>query len=215
MKRKEKLSIYLVRPKYRSDHSQAIKIDYAKSPVVVELADADAVLYVKNDPLKPPPSWTRLFTEQQDFPHDLFGERRSVGAVLSVRLGDHRFLFSFGTGFHLIQNHCVEKDFGLIVTLNSVDPEGLRSLDKASYDHTPLNFRTQSSKNVDVYELDVDSELDMLYAITGVSTVPEFGSHLTGREGLTLLSRTLTKGSIMAREERHGKTKRIFGGVQT
>ena len=73
------------------------------------------------------------------------------------------------------------------VTLNSVAPDKLRSLDKASYDHNPLNSRTQSTKEVDIFDLHIDSETEMLYAVTGTSTVECFGSQVTGRDALTLI----------------------------
>jgi uncharacterized protein (TIGR04141 family) len=96
-------------------------------------------------------------------------------------------LLSFGHGFHLVKDEAVERDFGLRVTLNSVQPGKLRSLDKASYAHNPLNSRTQSAKDLGIFELEMDSEMEMLYAVTGASKEPAFGSHVTGRDALTLL----------------------------
>lgn len=104
-----------------------------------------------------------------------------------IDFGLNKFVLAFGTGYHLIDQDFIERDFGLRVTLNSVDPEKLRSLDKASYDHNPLNSRTQSARDVDIFDLHIDSELEMLYAVTGVSAVPAFGSHVTGRDALTLI----------------------------
>ncbi len=185
--RKEKLSIYLVKTSAADDISKIIDLDKAKQPVEIEIQGLNATLYVKKEPLKPPPPWTRLFTEYQQLPDDLFGGRQSVGAAFAVRHDNNLFILTFGTGFHLVRNEYIERDFGLRVTLNSVDPEKLRSLDKASYDHNPLNSRTQSPIDLGIFDLDVDSELDMLYAITGVSKVDVFGSHVTGRDALTLV----------------------------
>ncbi|MBN0989852.1 TIGR04141 family sporadically distributed protein [Amphritea pacifica] len=185
--RKEKLSIYLAKPSIECDVSKAINLDKSKPPVEMEVQGLEATLYVKKEPPKPPPPWTKLFTDHQDLPEDIFGGRKSVGAALVVKLEESLFVLTFGTGFHLLKNEAIERDFGLRVTLNSVHPDKLRSLDKASYDHNPLNSRTQSSIDLDVFDLDVDSEMDMLYAVTGVSTVPIFGSHVTGRDALTLV----------------------------
>lgn len=185
--RKEKLSIYLAKPSIECDVSKAINLDKSKPPVEMEVQGLEATLYVKKEPPKPPPPWTKLFTDHQDLPEDIFGGRKSVGAALVVKLEESLFVLTFGTGFHLLKNEAIERDFGLRVTLNSVHPDKLRSLDKASYDHNPLNSRTQSSIDLDVFDLNVDSEMDMLYAVTGVSTVPIFGSHVTGRDALTLV----------------------------
>ncbi len=183
--RKEKLSIYLAKSSIECDLSKAINLENSKPPIQMEIQGLEATLYVKKEPPKPPPPWTKLFYDHQDLPEDIFGGRKAVGAALAVNLEENLFILTFGTGYHLLKNEAIERDFGLRVTLNSVDPEKLRSLDKASYDHNPLNSRTQSSIDLGVFDLDVDSELDMLYAVTGVSTVPIFGSHVTG--GMLLL----------------------------
>lgn len=185
--RKEKLSIYLAKPGVGSDASKVINVDNAKPPINMEIAELEASLYVKKEPPRPPPPWTKLFTDHQELPDDLFGSRKSVGAVFAVNLNGKLFILTFGTGFHLVKSEAIERDFGLRVTLNSVDPDKLRSLDKANYDHNPVNSRTQSSIDLGVFDLDVDSDLDMLYAVTGASRVPIFGSHVTGRDALTLV----------------------------
>ncbi|EJL6399503.1 TIGR04141 family sporadically distributed protein [Vibrio navarrensis] len=184
--RKEKLSIYLVKSGVGSDVTKIINLENSKPPIKMDILDLEATLYVKKEPPKPPPTWTRLFTEHQELPMDIFGGRKAVGAALLVHLQENILVLTFGTGLHLLQNEYIERDFGLRVTLNSVDPEKLRSLDKASYDHNPLNSRTQSSIDLGVFDLEVDSEMDMLYAVTGVSKVPIFGSHVTGRDALTI-----------------------------
>lgn len=185
--RKEKLSIYLTKSGVGSDVSKAIDLEKSKPPIKMEVSDLEVTLYVKKEPPKPPPPWTKLFTDHQELPEDTFGGRKAVGAALVVKLNENLFVLTFGTGFHLLKNEAIERDFGLRVTLNSVDPDKLRSLDKANYDHNPLNSRTQSSIDLDVFDLDVDSEMDMLYAVTGTSRVPIFGSHVTGRDALTLV----------------------------
>lgn len=113
-----------------------------------------------------------------------------MGAVFIVKLLGNIFILSFGTGFHLLKDDAIERDFGLKVTLNSVDPDKLRSLDKASYDHNPLNSRTQSTIDVDIFNLHLDSETEMLYAITGTSLIPELGLNVTGRDALTIAVET-------------------------
>lgn len=185
IRHKEKLSIYLAKTSVISD-GQLIKLENAKNPVSLRIADGSATLYVKLDVPSKVPEWSQLLTANQDIPDDLFGKRNSVGAALVVRLDDRIFLLCFGTGYHLLRGDGIERDFGLRVTLNSVDPDKLRSLDKASYDSNPLNSRTQSTKDADVYELHIDSEMDLLYAVTGASTIPLFGETITGRDALTI-----------------------------
>ncbi|RPE47819.1 uncharacterized protein (TIGR04141 family) [Acinetobacter sp. BIGb0102] len=184
--RKEKLSIYLARDGSKPD-DHVIKIENSDSPIPLDIPGADsAYLYIKKFQPRVTPSWTKIFTEDNQVSPSHFGQSSSVGAALIIRISGTIFILTFGTGFHLLKSEAIERDFGLKVTLNSVDPDKLRSLDKASYDHNPLNSRTQSTLDVDIFNLHLDSEMEMLYAITGVSTVKEFGSQVTGRDALTI-----------------------------
>lgn len=184
--RKEKLTIYLIKASTSGDRTKILNIEGAKDPIQMNVEGIVVTLYVKKEPPKPPPPWTKLFTDHQNLPDDLFGSRKSVGAALLIYLEKKAFVLTFGSGHHLLKNEAIERDFGLRVTLNSVDPDKLRSLDKASYVHNPLNSRTQSSIDLGVFDLDVDSDMDMLYALTGASKVPIFGTHVTGRDALTI-----------------------------
>lgn len=200
-KKREKLSIYLARDAKKPD-AEIIKTEKAKEPIAIAIPESDSAnLYIKKEPPLHSPTWTKLFTASNQVPEDAFGKSSNVGAVLIIRAYNQTFILSFGTGFHLLNNESIERDFGLRVTLNSVDPEKLRSLDKASYDHNPLNSRTQSTTEVDIFNLHIDSELEMLYAITGVSTVEIFGSHITGRDALTIDVETDLPGIIKILKE--------------
>ncbi|MCU0092204.1 TIGR04141 family sporadically distributed protein [Pseudomonas koreensis] len=186
--RKEKLSIYLAKNPNIADFD-LLKLENSNPSIELSISGLDtARLYIKKEPPKHSPPWTQLFTSRPEVPFDAFGNSSSVGAALCVTAHQNKFLLTFGTGFHLLQEEAIERDFGLRVTLNSVDPDKLRSLDKSSYDHNPLNSRTQSTKEVDIFDLHIDSDLEMLYAVTGISTVGLFGSHVTGRDALTVIT---------------------------
>lgn len=187
--RKEKLSIYLIK-EGTTDANIFLKTENAKDPLQIDLGETKINLYVKKDSPKSTPPWTELFLATGQVPPDTFGTTRTIGAAAEIRRGKQIFILTFGGGYHLLNHEHVERDFGLRVTLASVDADKLRSVDKSSYDDNPLNSRTQSSTEVDIFELQMDSELEMLYAITGASRVPIFGSHVTGRDALTIMVET-------------------------
>ncbi len=183
--RKEKLSIYLAKSGIQAE-SALLRLENTKAAVELKVARGRATLHVKREEPAKLPEWSYFLSDNQNLPDDLFGKRSSVGAVLMVRIQERIFLLCFGTGYHLLKGENIERDFGLRVTLNSVDPDKLRSLDKASFESSPLNSRTQSTRDADVYELHVDSEMDLLYALTGTSTISCFGETVTGRDALTI-----------------------------
>src|SRR5688500_2333328 len=129
--RKEKLSIYMVKEGL-SDDGLLLKTANAEAPIRLDLGKGVAKLSIKKEVQRPAPPWTRLFTTLPEVPGHAFGTTNSVGAVLVYRL-QRTFLLSFGHGFHLLRDEAIERDFGVRVTLNSVEPRKLRSLDKANY----------------------------------------------------------------------------------
>jgi len=184
--KKERLTIYLVKDAKLRDE-QIVKTDRTKPVVSLKISSGSASLYVKDGPPPKIPAWTTFLVENQDVPEHLFFGSRSEAAVLIFRDADAAFALTFGMGFHLLNLDLMERDFGLRVTLNSIAPDKLRSLDKASYEANPLNTRNQSPKDADIFDLHIDTEMDMVYALTGASTEPMFGEHVTGRDALTIM----------------------------
>jgi uncharacterized protein (TIGR04141 family) len=191
--RKERLSIYLAKEPTSAD-KDLVNVADSKDPIPLAVGNSEGTLYVKKERPGIAPPWTTIFTASENFPEGIFGSTKTVGAALIVRRAQHTFLLSFGTGFHLLNTDAIERDFGLRVALNSVNPDKLRSLDKSNYEDNPLNSRTQSTTEVDIFDLDMDSDLEMLYALTGASQVPIFGNQITGRDALTLVVETDLKG---------------------
>lgn len=185
-KRKERLSIYLLKDPNLADN-KILKANQIKPAISLAIASGEATLYIKNTPPPKIPDWVDFVFANQEMPKGSFFGNRSEGAVLIFRDADAAFALSFGTGHHLINLDLVERDFGLKVTLNSVHPDRLRSLDKASYESNPLNVRSQSPRDADIFDLRIDIENELVYALTGASIEPLFGEHVTGRDALTIM----------------------------
>ena len=183
--KREHLTIYLIKDAKLKD-GQIVKTDRAKPPIDLRISEGKARLYAKKSSSPKLPDWAPFLVRNQDVPTDLFEGSRSEGAVLLVRHADAIFALSFGMGHHLINLDLVDRDFGLRVTLNSIDPQKLRSLDKASHEIKPLHTRSQSSRDADIFDLNIDPELDMVHAVTGTSEVDLFGEHISGRDALTI-----------------------------
>ncbi len=183
--RQHRLTIYLAKEGDWTD-DRLIDLASCKPAVPINVHSGTATLYVKTEKPKTSPAWCQFFTSHQALEEGLFGKTNTVGAAFLLRDHNRAFILTFGTGHHLVNDDFIERDFGLRVTLNSVEPDKLRSLDKASYQSDPLNSRTQSPKEVGIFELHVDSELELVYAITGTSKVEVFGTNVTGRDALTI-----------------------------
>jgi hypothetical protein len=95
-------------------------------------------LYFKQN-ARTPPKWLTFFGDTLSEVPRLHNQ--SSGALLLVKRGRRHFALTFGLGRHLLEPGRSEESFGLRVTLNSVDPARLRSVDRRTFDaissHTP------------------------------------------------------------------------------
>ncbi|EGR3257455.1 sporadically distributed protein, TIGR04141 family [Vibrio parahaemolyticus] len=183
----EKLTIYLIRNGYIEDKS-FIKIDSAKKPISLAIPGIDqATLYIKQQAEPKRPKWVSFFTDSHQVDESIFGYNSHVAAVLVVRMSERIFVLSFGMGRFLIELDRIERDFGLKVTLNSVDPQKLKSVDKTDHSvSNPLISRNQSSKLSNLNNLDVDEEMEFLNSLTGESKIEGLGTVISGRDSLTI-----------------------------
>lgn len=181
-----RLSIYLVKT-IANDINQILKLERINNPIELKLDGADALLYIKQHYEPQIPEWATLFlSAQPDLHADVFGKNSSAGAILFIAYKEERFLLSFGTGHHLINDNYIVREFGLKVTLNSISQKKIRSIDKGNHNEINLLTRSQSTKEVDIYNLKIDSELDILTTLTGICTENILGDRVTGRDALVI-----------------------------
>src|ERR1700730_8009067 len=121
MSKSRSFSIYLLKRGF--DASDALKADHVlDSGVDASELPEGASLFVLDNP--PPERWWKGY----------FGlakplTQTSKGALIFLPVGQHCFALSFGHVFHNLKVESYEYDFGLRVTLNSVDPKKLKSTD--------------------------------------------------------------------------------------
>lgn len=143
--------------------------------------DQDSTVYVKRS--KPHfPSWASFFAGRVDA--EEFGKVRSSGALLLCASRDRWFAVTFGTGRYLLDPLCIEQRFGLLVTLNAVDPKKVRSIDTASLDRQGMQSRTQASRDASARDFGLDIEQDLLRAVAGTPSDPRVGETIAGFDAL-------------------------------
>lgn len=105
------------------------------------------------------------------------GERRPtlytayVQAVLLIKRRidevERIFLVTFGMGRNLIKTDCIQDKFGMYVVLNSIAPDTVRSVDINVLESVPMHDRIQSTKLSKINTFNLNSERDLLRALTG------------------------------------------------
>ncbi|MGG7520844.1 TIGR04141 family sporadically distributed protein [bacterium BS0013] len=187
MAMKQRLSIFLVK-KGIVDHNHILDLDRMKRAIPLDIPDTESFIYIHQPRQAKYPDWVNyIIGSQSNVTYEDFSKCQSESAVIVLSFNGYLFLMTFGGGHHKVKKDSIERDFGLRVTLNSVDPDKLKSLDKSNYQDSPLNTRNQSAKEVDISSLNIDSELEILSTLTGKSNVEIFGEIVTGKDSLTII----------------------------
>lgn len=176
------VSVYLLKPIARRQDA----LDPRKRLVRYEVRDGRELvgeLYVAQGAPETP-RWLRYFEGAVQPLPSL--SNQTASAVLLMNRGEHLFAIPFGYGRHFLRSGAWVEGFGLRVTLNSIDPASIRSLERKTFDALSRLTRTQTAREGTAAELGVDSEQDLLRAITGRSTDARLGSRVTGGDALVV-----------------------------
>jgi uncharacterized protein (TIGR04141 family) len=133
------------------------------------------------------PSWVSLFRDAVDLDSALV-RNASTAAVWLIEIQEKRFALTFGYGRNLLKPSAYEEDFGLRITLNAVDPNKIKAIDRMTLDAVAQQTRIQASRDASMSEFGLDVEQDLLRAVTGVPVDPTLGQRLTGRDALQVIA---------------------------
>jgi uncharacterized protein (TIGR04141 family) len=100
-------------------------------------------------------------------------------------VGDRCFALSFGQVLHHIKDAAYEYDFGLIVTLNSLDPSKLKSADMVEPGEARRK-RTQVPVSTELTYLDFDGNSEIIRSLTGKVRKKYFGIFKSATGGASL-----------------------------
>jgi uncharacterized protein (TIGR04141 family) len=173
------LTIYLLREEYKTPTS-ALEGAVAEYRIESEEKYYGTIFIQKRNSNKP--KWTALFDDFADT--SLFGKVRSTSALYVTQSGGRLFAIAFGQGRHLIKPGAYEDRFGLLVVINALKSNQLRSVDKRTFDTVDQNVRAQVSQNSAATEFGIDIEKDLIRGITGYPEDPKFGARITGADSL-------------------------------
>lgn len=178
----QSLSIYLLRRS--NDPAKALIRAGALRRIEI---DKNHVVYIKRKAAQFP-SWTEFFGGSVN--QEEFGKTKSTGALLLCSVADRHFAVTFGTGRYLLKPTAIEQRFGLFVTLNSVNPEKVRSIDTASLDRHGIQSRIQASRDSSTRDFGLDIERDLVRAVAGVPIDADVGETIAGYDSLHVNTRT-------------------------
>ena len=113
-------------------------------------------------------------------------QNSTTSAVLFVEAAGRLFALAFGYGRSMLDPDSYERDFGLRVVLNTVDPEALRSMDVRNIEELTVTTRRQTSRASALETFGVDPTRDLMRAVAGKPRTPEFARQLAGADALAI-----------------------------
>ena len=110
-----------------------------------------------------PPRWACFFEGCIDISD--IGNVATTSAVLLMENDGRMFAITFAFGRYLLRTDCWEERFGLRVTLNCIDEDKVRCIDKKTLDAITKQSREQASRDAPPQDFGHDIEQDLLRAV--------------------------------------------------
>lgn len=155
MAKSRPFSIYLLKVGFDAENTLKEDLPVANAGNLPE----GATLFVLDD--EPTTPWWRQYFQVEQPLTQVF-----KGALLFLPVGERNFVLAFGHVAHHLKDHAYVYDFGLRVSLNSIDPAKLKSADMVAPGPS-LRKRTQVPISTELTFLDFDGNSEIIRSLTG------------------------------------------------
>jgi uncharacterized protein (TIGR04141 family) len=187
--KKQRLNIFLIKEGVTIDQVLRDDVGGLNRHDIRAGLDFTGVIFTKGTPANPP-SWQRFVQQGTAAPLGPLLNQSASGLILLSAAGRF-FAIAFGFGRHWIDEAQIVRRFGMIVTLNVVHPDRIRSVDREEFDTIQRKTRSQTSisSNIDSFGLNI--QRDLVRSVTGQPEDITFAAHVTGADNL-IMSATVT-----------------------
>lgn len=159
MSKRRNFSIYLLKQGFNADNSlkeghqlQLLREDNTQIPI-------GGIMYYGQNPMKSP-WWKEYWGINQEL------RLTSVGAIVFLPVGERWFAITFGTSYHNLKENSYEYDFGLRTTLNTLDPDKIKSTDLLMPE-TAKRQRIQIPNASNLTHFDISTDESIVKKLTG------------------------------------------------
>ncbi len=179
----KRLTVFLLRDV--STAEDALRADRTPTPVELDPASGLTGRFFYETSNTRTPSWVAavnpaLTTNLQS----VFSA--SASGLLVLEQSKRFFAFTFGYGKGFLNPAKIQRQFGLRVALNRVDPAQMRSMDTKTFEDMVVTKNTQTSRSSDIPTFGVDVSRDILRAVAGEPRDKTFAKRLAGSDALVL-----------------------------
>lgn len=179
MKKTRNFSVYLLKEGYTAENTLKEMHSLKKAKINLE----GAILYLHDTPLSDP-WWKDYWGIKNNL------EQSLKGAIVFLSAQERVFVLTFGHIYHNLKEESYEYDFGLITTLNALDPEKIKSSD-ILLPETAKRARIQSANASNLTFFDINKDESIFKKLTGAvkKEYKEILSNITGASSLRITSK--------------------------
>lgn len=162
-RKKFKVTVFLIKDGYTKIENFLSSRDFR----VVQIESSGTLIgtLVYKGGFQSRPSWVSIFEKAKGFDSKGIWNQSSK-AIFVLQYSGRWFCFTFGYARHLIDELAYERNFGLIVSLNLGDPEGMKSIDKTNVGHIALHSREQATREITLAGFEFNDDIDLLRSVT-------------------------------------------------
>jgi uncharacterized protein (TIGR04141 family) len=113
-------------------------------------------------------------------------DNSSNKAAILVKISGKVLALVFGYGRALLKENLIERNFGLRVSLNIIDPQKMKSVQAATVEDMVVSTQRQASNSVAQEEFGLNIENDIMRGVTGVPQESHYGKTITGKDSLVV-----------------------------
>ncbi|GLR90334.1 DUF6119 family protein [Bradyrhizobium iriomotense] len=182
--KKQRLNIFLIKPGVGIDQVVRDDVGPLDRRAIRKGLNFSGIIFTKGTPANPP-SWTRFVQQGAEEALGLLFNQSASGLIILTAAG-RMFAIAFGFGRHWIEEAQIVRRFGMIVSLNVVHPDRIRSVDREEFDTIQRKTRSQTSisSNIDSFGLNI--QRDLVRSVTGQPEDTSFAAHVTGADNLIM-----------------------------
>lgn len=179
----KRLTVFLLRDISVAD--DAIRTD--KQPTSISLDPTSGLTgrFYYQASSSQPPSWVAQINPILSTSLQSVFSASASGLLILERSGRF-FAFTFGYGKSFLDPAKIQRQFGLRVGLNRIDPSQIRSMDTKTFEDMVVTKNTQTSRSSDIPNFGVDVSRDILRAVAGEPRDKTFAKRLAGSDALVL-----------------------------
>lgn len=159
MKKSRNFTVYLLKTKFNP--TNALKEDHHLRLLAEKGTNIPekGIMYIGQNP-NTSPWWKKYWGIRQTL------NQTSVGAIVFLPISERWFAITFGMSFHCLKEDAYEYDFGLRVTLNTLDPEKIKSTDLL-IPETAKRQRIQIPNATNLTYFDFNADESIVKRLTG------------------------------------------------